>query len=290
MRLIPFGNSPTEVLPMRIPTTAGTRHLPALLLFTAVIALAGSRAQAQVDPTWDHYKAYIEADNINLPQPVQVTLTDQFQQTTWLVRQLGYFANPVKKEHGTLVFPINHPELHYTWWSSGTVPGPFTKDVIAINQFGQNVIHIVPNNPFGDSEYLLNPALKNAPTGTLLPLANHYRCYPCSGDPVNVQVFLTDQFLARPAMVGVPRFFCTPVEKRLANGTVYPMVDPRQHYVVYNMDFNNQVFAARVSDQFITDQQLNTILIDHLLMVPTQKEFPTGNQTSTWGRMKALFR
>jgi hypothetical protein len=262
---------------------------PLLVLFAVAGILAACPARAQIDPTWDHYKAYIEADNVNLPQQVQVTLTDQFLTTTWFVRQLGYFANPVRKEHGSSVFPINRPDLHYTWWHSGRAP-TFTKDVIAINQFGEHTIHIVTENGFGDSEFLLNPALKNAPTGTPLPIANHYKCYPCTGDAMNVPVVLADQFLTRTATVLAPRYFCTPVEKQLADGTVYPMVNPGQHYTVYNMDFNNTVFTARVSDQFITDQQLNTILIDHLLMVPTVKELPVESRSSTWGRVKASFR
>ena len=259
-----------------------------MVMFVAMGIPAGT-ARAQVNPTWDHYKAYLLGDPVTLPASVQVTLQDQFQQTTWFVRQTGMFANPVQKEHGGSIFPINHPELHYTWWHSGRVPGPFTTAVIAINQFGDQTIQ-VGSSPFGDSEFLLNPSLKNAPAGTPLPVANHYWCYPCSGSPVNVSLILSDQFLTRPALVGVPRFFCTPAEKRLEDGTVYPIVDAAQHYTVYDMDFNNTAFTARVSDQFITDQLFNFILIDRLLMVPTRKELPTETKSTTWGRVKSMYR
>jgi hypothetical protein len=201
---------------------------------------------------------------------VEVTLVDQFQQTTWFVRQLAHFANPVQKDHAGSTFPIHRPDLHYTWFGDQTLQ--------------------VGTNAFGDSEYLLNPALKNAAAGTPLPVANHYRCYPCTGAPVNVPVILTDQFLTRTALVIVPRFFCTPAEKRLADGTVFPIVDAAQHYTVYDMDFNNTPFSARISDQFITDHQLSLIFLDRWLMVPTRKELPTQSKPSTWGRLKSLYR
>jgi hypothetical protein len=261
-----------------------------VLVMSVAMGIPAGTARAQVNPLWDHYKVYLGlSPTVDLPQSQEVTLLDQFQQTTWFVRQLAHFANPVQKEHGGSIHPIHQPELHYTWWHSGRVPGPFATTVIALNQFGDRTIQ-VGTNAFGDSEYLLNPALKNAPTGTPLPVANHYRCYPCTGDPVNVPVILTDQFLTRTAMVLLPRFFCTPAEKRLADGTVYPIVDAAQHYTVYDMDFNNTPFTARISDQFITDHQLSLIFLDRWLMVPTRKELPTDTKSSTWGKVKSLYR
>jgi hypothetical protein len=260
------------------------------LVISGAMGFPVGAARAQVDPLWDHYKVYLAlSPSADLPQSVEVTLVDQFQQTTWFVRQLAHFANPVQKDHAGSTSPINRPDLHYTWWHSGRVPGPFGITVIALNQFGDHTIQ-VGTNAFGDSEYLLNPALKNAAAGTPLPVANHYRCYPCTGEPVNVPVILTDQFLARTALVIVPRFFCTPAEKRLADGTVFPIVDAAQHYTVYDMDYTNTAYSARISDQFITDHQLSLIFLDRWLMVPTRKELPTQTKPSTWGRLKSLYR
>ena len=67
--------------------------------------------------------------------------------------------------------------------------------------------------------------------------------YPCQGNPINVPVFLTDQFLGRNAVVMVPRWFCAPAEKRTQFGQIYPIIDPRQHYTVYSIDnFQSTIF------------------------------------------------
>lgn len=77
---------------MRPHAASWTRALLVLVMFAAPGILAGSPARAQVDPTWDHYKTYLVGDPVTLPQSVQVTLRDQFQETTWFVRQLGWSA------------------------------------------------------------------------------------------------------------------------------------------------------------------------------------------------------
>ena len=262
---------------MRLHATKRTRILPALALLTA---LTGSRAQAQ-DPTWDHYKVYQVA-----PHPShleQLTLIDQFGVWTPQSQFLNFFANPVQKTHGTITYPINRPELHYAWWVIATTQ-PFTRDVIATNQFGDQLIHV------GNPAYLLNPALKNAPVGSPLPVANHYLCYECSGNGVNVPVTLVDQFFGRNATVFFPRYFCTPVEKRTSSGGVFPMRDPRQHYVVYDIDPMPNTFAVTIFDQFLIPNAQVSMSNDRFLMVPTLKSFPVPSEPSTWGRMKALFR
>lgn len=254
------------------------RTISFLALLAASLALAAGPARAQ-DPLWDHYKAYLAQPHVTFN--AQVILTDQFQVTTHLTQYLDWFANPVEKQHAGVTFPINHPDLHYTWWAINQLP--FAKDVVATNQFGDHVIHV------GQSAYLLNPALKNAPAGTPLPVANHYKCYECTGDSIGVPLILTDQFYARTAGLLVPRFFCTPVEKTIQGGPTYPIVDPNQHYVVYDIDFGPPIFNAVIRDQFVQDLpvQLN---VDRLLMVPTVKSFPTGTESSTWGRLKRLYR
>lgn len=264
---------------MRLHATRLLRTVLGLALFTAPFVFAGGPAQAQINPLWDHYKAYLAQPHIQHIE--QMTLIDQFHAETDVLQYLDFFANPVEKRHGAQIYPINHPELHYTWWAISQ--HPFAKDVIATNQFGEQLIHI------GQSAYLLAPALKNTASGVPLPYANHYKCYECSGDPVNVTVTLTDQFLTRSAVVVVPRFFCAPAEKRLLNGLVYPMVDPSQHYVVYDMDYTTQIYGATIQDQFIpnTNVELN---IDRLLMVPSLKSFPTEAGSHTWGKLRSLYR
>lgn len=264
---------------MKLHATRWTRTFFALGLLAALTVLSTSRAQAQVDPNWDHYKAYLARPIIAHSE--QVTLVDQFQVTTQLTQYLDWFANPVEKIHDSTPYPIHRPELHYTWWALNQLP--FDKDVIAINQFGEQPIHV------GQSAYLLNPALKNSQPGTPLPVANHYKCYECTGPPVNATVLLTDQFLTRPAQVLIPRFFCTPVEKRTVTGQIYPIVDPKQHYTVYDMDFTTQIFPATITDQFIPNTQIE-LNVDRLLMVPTDKVIPTDAKSTTWGRVRGMYR
>src|SRR5262249_55555931 len=124
--------------PMRLHTAEWTRNLAALV-FMALAVLAGRPAQAQVNPLWDHYKAYLANPK---PQHLeQLTLVDQFETRTDEVTQyLDFFANPVDKIHGTTEYRINNPDLHYAWWVLSQ--RPFTKDVIASNQFGDQLIHV----------------------------------------------------------------------------------------------------------------------------------------------------
>ena len=265
---------------MRLIATLPSRLLWSLALLIALAFLPGGSAQAQVDPFWDHYKVYNANPKISVPIPA-VTLIDQFGAYTHQVQYLDFFANPVEKRHGPLVFPIHRSELHYTWWRID--PQPFSKDVIAVNQFGEKTIHV------GDAAYLLNPALKNAPQGFPLPTANHYKCYNCTGDPVIVDVFLQDQFYGRPAQVLSPRFFCTPVDK-IAFGQTHPMVDARQHYTVYDIDPGPPIFQAIIRDQFILPDLTVQLNLDRFLMVPTDKVLPTPTDQSTWGRVKGLYR
>jgi hypothetical protein len=250
-----------------------------LALLSAALVLPAGRACAQINPNWDHYKAYLALPHIQ--HNVQVTLADQFQVTTHVTQYLDWFANPVEKQHGA-IYPIHRPELHYTWWQLGPET-PFSKDLIAINQFGEQFIHL------DRAVYLLNPANKNTPTGTPLPVANHYKCYLCTGQSVDTLVFLRDQFFGRTAQVFQPRFFCTPVEKRTPDGLIHPIIDPDQHYVVYDMDYTTQAYPATFADQFIPFGQVD-LQIDRLLMVPTEKMIPTDAGPSTWGRLKSQYR
>ncbi len=250
------------------------------MLLLAALVVPASLAQAQIDPTWDHYKVYHVDPHV--PFSTQVTLRDQFQTTTHSTKILDWFANPVEKRHGAAIFPIHRPELHYSWWELDPQL-PFSQDLIAINQFGEQFIKL------DRSVYLLNPANKNAAPGTPLPVANHYKCYACIGEKVDAQVFLIDQFFGRPAIVAEPRFFCTPVEKRTADGLVHPIVDPNQHYVVYNIDPSNTTWTATFADQFIPFAQI-VLDQDQLLMVPTEKVIPTEAGPTTWGRLKSQYR
>jgi len=264
---------------MRAATPRLRKLLTCALLLPA-FALVGGRATAQVDPAWDHYKVYDAQPKVTFTMPV--VLVDQFQQTLTTVEFLDRFANPVEKDHAGVIFPIQHPELHYSWWK--VAEQPYSAAVIASNQFGDQPLQI------GPLLYLLNPANKNAPTGAPLPIGNHYTVYACTGDPMVVPLVLTDQFYTRTSNMLIPTYFCVPAEKRTSDGILHPILDAAQHYVVYEIEANEATFPATISDQFLPESSI-LMANDRWLMVPTIKHLPpTETRSSTWGRLKQLFR
>ena len=260
--------------------TPARRGLAALMLSFALVAGLAGGARADVDPLWDHYKVYEVTPSPGFAVPI--TLIDQFGITSHNTQFLDMFANPVEKRHGTTVSPIHDPRLHYMWWKIEPEV-VLNRDIIAVNQFGEQSLHI------DRAIYLLNPANKNLPIGAPLPDANHYKCYSCSGPPVLQPVTLIDQFYGRQAQVFAPRFFCTPVAKIFA-GTEHPIRNPNQHYTVYDIDPGTPIWqAGPIQDQFIAVPQVQ-LTFDRLLVVPTEKVIPTPAAPSTWGRVKSQYR
>lgn len=265
--------------------TRGSRAALALLLLLVLQTLFASRTDAQLDPLWDHYKVYVENPPFVPAIPVPpVVLTDQFTQFTHQVFSLDLFMNPVEKRllpPINTTFPINDSLTHYSWWN--ITPQPMSLTVAATNQFGDQTITVF------DAQYLLNPAIKNQ-TGSP-PVRNHYKCYNCTGQPVNVPVQMIDQFGTWGATVMLPRFFCNPVQKQVV-GTpqVYPILDPNQHYICYEFQPPDPTpYTALGSDQFAHDVPLN-LHPSQLICVPTLKQGVTGTKKDTWGRLKLLYR
>lgn len=248
-----------------------------------VLALAAAPAGAQVNPLWDHYKLYV-APPITIPVP-PVFLDDQFGPYTHNVLQLDFYMNPVEK----IVIspppggqsPINDPLLHYTWWRIS--PQPFNATVTGVNQFGDHTFDV------HDAVYLLNPSVKNDPTGQI-PNRNHYKCYDCLGPPVAFQLRLTDQFGPWDAQVGVPRWWCNPVVKQVSGQPPHPVLDPNQHYVCY--DFtppDPNIYPASITDQFIPNTMVQ-LGPSQWLCVPTYKTGVVETRKDTWGKLKQLYR
>jgi hypothetical protein len=107
----------------------------------------------------------------------------------------------------------------------------------------------------GLEQYLLNPALKNHMPGEELPVANHYKCYTCTGNRVDKLVFLRDQFSEsdRTVVVQEPLWLCNPTKKTIVGGPTYDVVDENQHYVCYRIqsEFVSGTSVA-FTDQFLT--------------------------------------
>jgi len=263
------------------------------LFVTALVVLHGARADAQVNPLWDHYKVYEV-----VPPPLQiggglVTLTDQFGTYDHQMLQLLRFMNPVEKQViGDGTYGIHDDITHYAWWSIS--PQTFSATVTATNQFGDQTLNV------HDGVYLLNPALKNQPLTNILQLyKNHYKCYLCDGQPINKQVILTDQFGQWSATVTFPRYFCNPVDKHVLSPFPeedWPILDPNQHYICYELQPEDPTpHTATVVDQFIrlmgfSDPPSMDFHPSRYLCVPTLKTGVTGTARDTWGRVKMLYR
>lgn len=254
------------------------------LLLATLLVVGASAAHAQVSPLWDHYRTYAATLTALSAPPGTIGLIDQFGDWQYTVPlELVRFSNPDEKYHAPNLYPINDPRLHYTWWYLGSEP--FTRpSVLVTNQFGPQIVDV-----FGDEIYLLNPAIKNDPIPEI-PVANHYKCYRCQGDPPGISVVLSDQFKQRTATVLEPVVLCNPAVKTVEpGGFVYPIVDHNQHYVGYLIEPQEFAVTAMVSDQFIRDQQL-LIFNDFLLLVPSEKHDATPTESGTWGRVKKLYR
>jgi hypothetical protein len=71
----------------------------------------------------------------------EVWLSDQFTSQWATVYPAGYFANPVKKIHGTEVTDIKHPNAHLLWYYIDG--GEFSEEWLPIaNQFGPQVLGV----------------------------------------------------------------------------------------------------------------------------------------------------
>lgn len=243
-----------------------TPRLVTLALAALLLVPAGA-ASAQVVPPLDHFLVYEHAP---FPAGFAVALQGQFdnfpQQAN--LPQHTHFANPVKKTHSGSTSPIADPWRHLVWYrilSSASEP---IRTVRYRNQFGLASVRI--QSPV----FLVVPAEKLSHAGGSQPPTNadHYKCYQIvalGSVPPTPIVTLSDQFQTRSG-VGVfsPRYFCVPVRKTHA-GTVFPINNPREHLVVYDLSpwtFQRQVITR---DQFLVSDFVTQRAV--WLAVPTEK-------------------
>ncbi|HOX27177.1 MAG TPA: hypothetical protein PLL30_15880 [Candidatus Krumholzibacteria bacterium] len=245
------------------------RVMIALLALTLACVMC-SHALAQW-PLENHYKVY----NVSPPFTFagNLVLVDQFGTYEPTALILTKFANPVAKNNEPIVFPENH----HTWWSVDLVGSGWIVEVE--NQFGDQVWQVM--NP----RYLVLPALKNQP-GTL-PQHNHYLAYEAVGQPVNLPVHLADQFGIADLVAAEPVYFLNPVEK-IAEGQVYPILDPQAHLACYRiippMIYDISLVAF---DQF---GEWGVVALDHdCLCVPSWKREVVRTEQRTWSELKSLF-
>jgi hypothetical protein len=242
------------------------------LLISSLLVLA-LPAGAQIGPQEDHFKVYTTLNVYGYD--AQVSLIDQFGESSADTLFLDHFATPVEKNQE----PMFDPDRHLTWWKLPADPQPGRR-VVLENQFGNQTWMVY------DGEYLLVPALKNG-IGELLP-HNHYKCYDARGPAVDFPVYLVDQFGGVDVVATIPVFFCNPVTKVTPSGFVYDIVDPQAHLAVYWIDPSiSYGINALAMDQF---GEWDLFLEQHeWLCVPSYKIEAVGTEKISWGRIKALY-
>lgn len=272
---------------MRFATTRNAGRALALLGAAAVLLVLATSAgagESAVQP-WDHYKSYMVMNPVAGQMPV--TLIDQFGEGTYPLEFLEQFAVPAMKNGE----PIYVPEVHYTWWRIFRAePG---RRVMVSNQFGEQALDVMA------ARYLLAPAFKNTPGAAAQGLrtasvpfpqnANHYKCYDAFGPPVGVPATLETQFGFEDVMVMHPELLCNPAEKITPDGLAYPIIDPHYHLVCYRIDPPQPIgVAVTAFDQF--GEWYLHLDAPTYLCVPSLKTGVVPTETSTWSRVKGLYR
>jgi len=255
-------------------------RLWALGLVLLMLPIGAAYGQAGL-PKENHYKVY-RTNAVPFTRPL--ILADQFGVMNAYSFVLEKFANPTEKIHNGLIYPMDDPLAHQTWWRILDAPPQPARTVIGIDQFGYGPVTV------GHPRYLLNPALKNpGPGGGTPPLRNHYLCYEVIGSlPLYKPVILIDQFGTCDVVVLRSKLFCNPVEKR-EGAVYYPILDYRAHLQCYEVQNPQSNFRpVAFLDQFVF-QQIETYEND-CLCVPALKEHIVGAKQSTWGQIKALYR
>jgi len=252
-------------------------------LALACVTLTATSAPAQqnppgVDPT--HYWTYGPSYGGH-PEFHQILARDQFFVgfTPIHLDSLLRFINPVRKNGS----PILDPELHYTWWNIANKLPNFASAILT-NQFGQYPINVY------DLQFMLVPARKdNAIPGS--PQANHYLCYRATGGPPPPGPYqLVDQWRTDVQQPGPLEYLCAPCWKDHA-GVVYPAVDEITHLAMYPIAPTSPQFFPYIQDQFFSGLcDVRQEPIEYLLVPSLKQLIPTSTRSSTWGRLKSIYR
>jgi hypothetical protein len=211
-----------------------------------------------------HFRCYIVSQQT--PQPATpVTLTDQFLQKVPIeVDEPLQFCAPTSKNGSEI-----EEEEHLTMYGAAANLAPHLI-VETVDQFGPRVLDAA------GARVLLVPTQKVAVDGKPTKLGfpnrlNHYWCYQVSGEPVNQDVTLVDQFRTDTLRVEQPVLFCNPVEKKVGKD-VEKIVEKAVHLTCYDLHGPQSTNPTRVtiSNQF--EKDIFTITSFELLCVPSVKE------------------
>jgi len=204
-----------------------------LLALLASVALIPAMAQ-----NLDHYKVYqVQPQVVNAP----VDLLGQFEtdfKPAW-VYEYNRHLNPVSK-NGEGILRQN---AHLSWYTIETEAEP-ARQVIIQNQFGLQEFIIQ------EAVALLVPTEKLEPGSSFPNFLDHYKVYRVvQANPVFRPVFLQDQWCQEQNEAMQPEYFAVPVEK-LHNGQWFPINNPDDHLVFYNLEPTPWNFFHWTSDQF----------------------------------------
>jgi hypothetical protein len=247
---------------LRIPRLVGALALVGVV--AAVAFITSSRvAEAHHGVRLDHFKCYLAQDPT--PWNAPVTLSDQFTQLQTRVLNAVRFCNPTRKIHAGVPTPVLDADAHLTIYRLNPLPPPITRDIIAANQFGEQRLRVS------------GPVLLAVPTqkrGHEAPRnLDHFLCYRASGTPLNLQVWLQDQFFPEVVPVTSPALFCNPTKKDHADTTT-PILHPDEHLTCYLIQGQSAARTIGVRNQFGVEAL--PLTNGNLLCAPSKKTLPTG--------------
>lgn len=261
-----------------------SRKLPLLISCLALVCtvLTGSTSHAQFDPPGvnrTHYWTYSPQYAHGQSEIIQAR--DQFFLgfTPVFLDSLTRFINWVHKNNS----PVEDTLIHYTWWNIRNKLPNFSSAILT-NQFGQYPIQV------HDLDFMLVPAWKNQPQPGS-PQANHYLCYRAQGGPPPPGIYqLRDEWRQDHQPAGPLQYLCTPCWKEHA-GAIYPPVDTLTHLALYPMQPTSEWFYPFIQDQFFTGNcQVRQRPTEYLLVPSLKQLIPTSTKSSTWGRVKSIYR
>jgi hypothetical protein len=210
-----------------------------VVVLLTLTALGSGSAFAQTIPPLDHFRCYYIPNQPVLNIPIQ--LQDQFDaampapQNFEKINQLtlARICNTTKKVFNNVTTPMTNVNHHLAMYQINPQP-IIPRTVVASNQFdvpagaGQSLM-------VSDARFLLVPSGKIPLPGTIPPPSSdldHYKCYAAGGARLNVQPFLSDEFIAENTFVLWPVLFCNPVLK--IHGSVTTNIqNNRDHLVCY---------------------------------------------------------
>ncbi len=210
-------------------------------LLTVEQALFASHGIFPVQPSLEHFQCY-KLKKTKFEQR-NVTLNDQFENTSSKVKKRKDLCNPARKNNE----PFLNERAHLTRYAiSGKA---INTSVATRNQFGsQNLLVKKP-------KLLMVPTEKQEQGGNRKRIeteTDHFQCYSVEtetgirsvdGKPKNVRV--KDQFGSSKVRVKAPKYLCTPVDKN-EEGLQHPV----RHLLCYATEADKQSRRVRIRNQF----------------------------------------